>query len=84
MTRLGLVFDRKHARIGFGPGCGCKVVTDGYPIISDGDRVLWSPSQFPEQPSGSGSDGTFIRRRRPSTTTERIAVPKNVHHDKLD
>ncbi|OAJ38626.1 hypothetical protein BDEG_22536 [Batrachochytrium dendrobatidis JEL423] len=84
MTRLGLVFDRKHARIGFGPGCGCKVVTDGYPIISDGDQVLWSPSQFPEQPSGSGSDGTFIRRRKSKTTTDRIAVPKNVHHDKLD
>ncbi|OAJ38739.1 hypothetical protein BDEG_22644 [Batrachochytrium dendrobatidis JEL423] len=63
MTRLGLVFDRKHARIGFGPGCGCKVVTDGYPIISNSDQVLWSPSQLPEQPSGSSSDGTSTLRR---------------------
>ncbi|KAJ8322550.1 hypothetical protein O5D80_008656 [Batrachochytrium dendrobatidis] len=45
MTRLGLTFDRTHKRIGFGPGCGCEVSTDGYPIISNGDQVLWSPSQ---------------------------------------
>ncbi|KAL5031816.1 hypothetical protein RTP6_7697 [Batrachochytrium dendrobatidis] len=93
MSRLGLTFDRQNARIGFGPGCGCEVLTDGYPIISDHYRVLWSPSQLPEQPSGSGSSGTFIRRRKPTTTTDQVVVPENTHHtvkshttthDKLD
>ncbi|EGF77931.1 hypothetical protein BATDEDRAFT_27052 [Batrachochytrium dendrobatidis JAM81] len=67
MTRLGLTFDRAHKRIGFGAGCGCKVSTSKYPTISNGDQVLWSPShvRLPEQPSTSGSSGTFIRRRKP-------------------
>ncbi|KAJ8331794.1 hypothetical protein QVD99_002039 [Batrachochytrium dendrobatidis] len=93
MSRLGLTFDRQNARIGFGPGCGCEVLTDGYPIISDHYRVLWSPSQLPEQPSTSGSSGTFIRRRKPTTTTDQVVLPENTHHtvkshttthDKLD
>ncbi|EGF81796.1 hypothetical protein BATDEDRAFT_87250 [Batrachochytrium dendrobatidis JAM81] len=80
MTRLELSFDRAHKRIGFGPGCGCEVATDGYPTISDHYRVLWPSSQLPEQPSTSGSDGTFIRRRKPTTTTNQVAVPENTHH----
>ncbi|OAJ40353.1 hypothetical protein BDEG_24098 [Batrachochytrium dendrobatidis JEL423] len=80
MTRLELSFDRAHKRIGFGPGCGCEVATDGYPTISDHYRVLWPSSQLPEQPSTSGSDGTFIRRRKPTTTTDQVAVPENTHH----
>ncbi|KAJ8323125.1 hypothetical protein O5D80_008183 [Batrachochytrium dendrobatidis] len=63
MTQLGLTFDRTHKRIGFGPGCGCEVSTDGYPTISNGDRVLWSPSQLPEQPSTSSSSGRSTLRR---------------------
>ncbi|OAJ38619.1 hypothetical protein BDEG_22529 [Batrachochytrium dendrobatidis JEL423] len=63
MIRLGLTFDLQNTRIGFGPGCGCEVSTDGYPIISNGHEVLWSPSQLPEQPSGSSSDGTSTLRR---------------------
>ncbi|KAJ8324061.1 hypothetical protein O5D80_007273 [Batrachochytrium dendrobatidis] len=63
MARLGLTFDRTHKRIGFGPGCGCEVSTDGYPIISNGYRVIWSPSQFPEQPSTSIPDGRSTLRR---------------------
>ncbi|KAJ8329223.1 hypothetical protein O5D80_002570 [Batrachochytrium dendrobatidis] len=80
MTRLGLTFDRAHKRIGFGPGCGCETMTDGYPTISNGDQVLWPLTQLPEQPSTSGSDGTFIRRRKPSTTTDQVVVPENTHH----
>ncbi|EGF80256.1 hypothetical protein BATDEDRAFT_25148 [Batrachochytrium dendrobatidis JAM81] len=80
MTRLGLTFDRAHKRIGFGPGCGCEVSTDGYPTISDHYQVLWPSSQLPKQPSTSGSDGTFIRRRKPTTTTNQVAVPENTHH----
>ncbi|KAK5664473.1 hypothetical protein QVD99_000051 [Batrachochytrium dendrobatidis] len=80
MTRLGLTFDRQNVRIGFGPGCGCEVSTDGYPIISNNDQVLWPLSQLPEQPSTSGSDVTFIRRRKPTTTTNQVAVPENTHH----
>ncbi|OAJ44221.1 hypothetical protein BDEG_27485 [Batrachochytrium dendrobatidis JEL423] len=63
MARLILTFDLQNARIGFGPGCGCELSTDGYPIISNNDRVLWSPSQLPEQPSTSSSDGTSTLRR---------------------
>ncbi|OAJ39300.1 hypothetical protein BDEG_23161 [Batrachochytrium dendrobatidis JEL423] len=82
MTRLGLTFDRAHKRIGFGPGCGCEVATDGYPIISNNDQVLWPLShvRLPEQPSTSGSDGAFIRRRKPITTTDQVVVPENTHH----
>ncbi|KAJ8322471.1 hypothetical protein O5D80_000091 [Batrachochytrium dendrobatidis] len=67
MAQLGLTFDRAHKRIGFGAGCGCEVSTDGYPIISNGYRVLWPllRVRLPEQPSTSGSSGTFIRRRKP-------------------
>ncbi|OAJ45444.1 hypothetical protein BDEG_28584 [Batrachochytrium dendrobatidis JEL423] len=67
MTRLTMTFDRAHKRIGFGPGCGCEVSTDGYPTISNGYRVLWPLPRvrLPEQPSTSGSSGTFIRRRKP-------------------
>ncbi|KAK5664621.1 hypothetical protein QVD99_008172 [Batrachochytrium dendrobatidis] len=67
MTRLILTFDRVHKRIGFGPGCGCEVATDGYPTISNSDQVLWSSShvRLPEQPSTSSSDGAFIRKRKP-------------------
>ncbi|KAJ8326144.1 hypothetical protein O5D80_004920 [Batrachochytrium dendrobatidis] len=67
MTRLELTFDRAHKRIGFGPGCGCKVSTSKYPTISNGYRVLWPlpRARLPEQPSTSGSSGTFIRRRKP-------------------
>ncbi|OAJ32846.1 hypothetical protein BDEG_28723 [Batrachochytrium dendrobatidis JEL423] len=63
MNRLGLTFDRTHKRIGFGPGCGCEVSTDGYPTISNGYRVLWSPSQLPKQPSTSSSGDTSTLRR---------------------
>ncbi|KAJ8322508.1 hypothetical protein O5D80_000055 [Batrachochytrium dendrobatidis] len=93
MTRLKLTFDRKHTRIGFGPGCGCELSTDGYPTISNNDRVLWPLPRLPEQPSTSGSSGTFIRRRKPSTTTDQVVVPEKTHHtvkshttthDKLD
>ncbi|KAJ8323115.1 hypothetical protein O5D80_008173 [Batrachochytrium dendrobatidis] len=63
MTQLGLTFDRTHKRIGFGPGCGCEVSTDGYPIISNSDQVLWSPSQLPEEPSTSSSSGRSTLRR---------------------
>ncbi|EGF79363.1 hypothetical protein BATDEDRAFT_26088 [Batrachochytrium dendrobatidis JAM81] len=65
MAQLGLTFDLQNKRIGFAPGCGCEVSTSKYPTISNGYRVLWSPSQLPEQPSTSGSSGTFIRRRKP-------------------
>ncbi|KAK5664419.1 hypothetical protein QVD99_000104 [Batrachochytrium dendrobatidis] len=80
MTRLTMTFDRRHKRIGFGPGCGCETATDGYPTISNGYQVLWPSSQLPEQPTTSGSDGTFIRRRKPITTTDQVAVPENTHH----
>ncbi|KAK5664501.1 hypothetical protein QVD99_008678 [Batrachochytrium dendrobatidis] len=80
MTRLGLTFDRAHTRIGFGPGCGCEIATSKYPTISNSDQVLWPLPQLPEQPSTSGSDGTFIRRRKPTTTTNQVAVPENTHH----
>ncbi|KAK5668144.1 hypothetical protein QVD99_005183 [Batrachochytrium dendrobatidis] len=80
MTRLVLTFDRKHKRIGLGPGCGCETITDGYPIISTHYQVLWPSSQLPKQPSTSGSDGTFIRRRKPTTTTDQVAVPEKTHH----
>ncbi|KAJ8328653.1 hypothetical protein O5D80_002642 [Batrachochytrium dendrobatidis] len=80
MTRLGLTFDRAHKRIGFGPGCGCEIATSDYPTISDHYRVLWPLTQLPEQPSTSSSDGTFIRRRKPSTTADQVAVPENTHH----
>ncbi|KAK5669585.1 hypothetical protein QVD99_003976 [Batrachochytrium dendrobatidis] len=63
MTRLRLTFDLQNQRIGFGPGCGCETATDGYPTISNGDQVLWSPSQLPEQPSTSGSDGTSTPKK---------------------
>ncbi|EGF77948.1 hypothetical protein BATDEDRAFT_27069 [Batrachochytrium dendrobatidis JAM81] len=63
MTRLLLTFDRAHKRIGFAPGCGCETATDGYPIISNSDQVLWSPSQLPEQPSTSSSSGRSGLRR---------------------
>ncbi|KAK5665054.1 hypothetical protein QVD99_008587 [Batrachochytrium dendrobatidis] len=80
MTRLTMTFDRRHKRIGFGPGCGCEVMADGYPTISNGYQMLWPLSQLPEQPTTSGSDGTFIRRRKPITTTDQVAVPENTHH----
>ncbi|OAJ43879.1 hypothetical protein BDEG_27192 [Batrachochytrium dendrobatidis JEL423] len=41
MTRLTMTFDRRHKRIGFGPGCGCEVMADGYPTISNGYQMLW-------------------------------------------
>ncbi|OAJ38600.1 hypothetical protein BDEG_22508 [Batrachochytrium dendrobatidis JEL423] len=67
MAQLGLTFDRAHKRIGFGAGCGCKVSTSKYPTISNSYRVLWPLPRvrLPEQPSTSGSSGTFIRRRKP-------------------
>ncbi|KAK5670966.1 hypothetical protein QVD99_002737 [Batrachochytrium dendrobatidis] len=82
MTRLELSFDRAHKRIGFGPGCGCEVATSKYPTISNGYRVIWPLPRvrLPEQPSTSGSSGTFIRRRKPTTTTNQVAVPENTHH----
>ncbi|KAJ8330302.1 hypothetical protein O5D80_001862 [Batrachochytrium dendrobatidis] len=58
MNRLRLTFDLQHKRVGFGPGCGCETITDGYPIISTHYQVLWPSSQLPEQPSTSSSDGT--------------------------
>ncbi|KAK5670555.1 hypothetical protein QVD99_003234 [Batrachochytrium dendrobatidis] len=57
MTRLEVTFDLQNTRIGFGPGCGCETVTDGYPTISNSDQVLWPLPQLPEQPSTSSSDG---------------------------
>ncbi|EGF81685.1 hypothetical protein BATDEDRAFT_23213 [Batrachochytrium dendrobatidis JAM81] len=80
MTRLTMTFDRRHKRIGFGPGCGCEVMADGYPTISNGYQMLWPLPRLPEQPTTSGSDGTFIRRRKPITTTDQVAVPENTHH----
>ncbi|KAJ8329969.1 hypothetical protein O5D80_001900 [Batrachochytrium dendrobatidis] len=80
MTQLELTFDLLNTRIGFGAGCGCEVSTDGYPTISNGYRVLWSLPRLPEQPSTSGSDGTFIRRRKPTTTTDQAVVPEKTHH----
>ncbi|OAJ44229.1 hypothetical protein BDEG_27493 [Batrachochytrium dendrobatidis JEL423] len=65
MTQLAVTFDRAHKRIGFGPGCGCETATDGYPTISNNDQVLWPLTQLHKQPSGSGSGGTFIRKRKP-------------------
>ncbi|KAJ8322489.1 hypothetical protein O5D80_006574 [Batrachochytrium dendrobatidis] len=67
MAQLGLTFDRTHKRIGFGAVCGCEVATSKYPTISNGYQVLWPLShvRLPEQPSTSGSDGAFIRRRKP-------------------
>ncbi|OAJ43366.1 hypothetical protein BDEG_26733 [Batrachochytrium dendrobatidis JEL423] len=63
MNRLLLTFDRTHKRIGFGPGCGCETATDGYPIISNNDQVLWPLTQLPKQPSGSSSGDTSTLRR---------------------
>ncbi|KAJ8330326.1 hypothetical protein O5D80_001327 [Batrachochytrium dendrobatidis] len=63
MTRLILTFDLQNKRTGFGPGCGCETMTDGYPTISNGYQVLWPSSQLPEQPSTSGSSGTSTLRR---------------------
>ncbi|OAJ43380.1 hypothetical protein BDEG_26745 [Batrachochytrium dendrobatidis JEL423] len=80
MTRLGLTFDRQNKRIGFGPGCGCETMNDGYPTISNGYQVLWPLPRLTEQPTTSGSDGTFIRRRKPTTTTDQAVVPENTHH----
>ncbi|KAK6091605.1 hypothetical protein MT418_8499 [Batrachochytrium dendrobatidis] len=80
MTRLTMTFDRRHKRIGFGPGCGCETATDGYPTISNGYQVLWPLPRLPEQPSTSSSDGTFIRRRKPTTTTDQVVVPENTRH----
>ncbi|KAK5667729.1 hypothetical protein QVD99_005837 [Batrachochytrium dendrobatidis] len=80
MNRLAVTFDLQNKRIGFGPGCGCELSTDGYPTISDHYQVLWPLPRLPEQPSTSGSDGTFIRRRKPTTTTNQVAVPENTHH----
>ncbi|KAK5670569.1 hypothetical protein QVD99_002354 [Batrachochytrium dendrobatidis] len=80
MTRLGLTFDRQNKRIGFGAVCGCETMTDGYPTISNGDQVLWSLPRLPERPSTSGSDGTFIRKRKPTTTTDQVVVPEKTHH----
>ncbi|OAJ45143.1 hypothetical protein BDEG_28304 [Batrachochytrium dendrobatidis JEL423] len=67
MTQLGLTFDLQNKRIGFGAVCGCKVSTSKYPTISNSYRVLWPLPRvrLPEQPSTSGSSGTFIRRRKP-------------------
>ncbi|KAJ8329283.1 hypothetical protein O5D80_002499 [Batrachochytrium dendrobatidis] len=86
MIRLGLTFDLQNARIGFGPGCGCEVSTDGYPIISNGDRVLWSPSQLPEQPSTSSSDGTSTLRRSLSRlgSTLRGSKHSKPNYEKFD
>ncbi|KAJ8330024.1 hypothetical protein O5D80_001602 [Batrachochytrium dendrobatidis] len=63
MTRLEVTFDRAHKRIGFGAGCGCEVMADGYPTISNGYQVLWPLTQLPEQPSTSSSDGRSTLRR---------------------
>ncbi|EGF82283.1 hypothetical protein BATDEDRAFT_23759 [Batrachochytrium dendrobatidis JAM81] len=65
MNRLRLVFDRQNKRIGLGPGCGCEVMADGYPIISNNDQVLWPLThvRLPEQPSTSSSDGRSTLRR---------------------
>ncbi|KAJ8327834.1 hypothetical protein O5D80_003233 [Batrachochytrium dendrobatidis] len=63
MTRLLLTFDRQNKRTGFGPGCGCETMADGYPIILNGDRVLWPLTQLPEQPSTSSSDGRSTLER---------------------
>ncbi|EGF79155.1 hypothetical protein BATDEDRAFT_25680 [Batrachochytrium dendrobatidis JAM81] len=65
MSQLAVTFDRTHKRIGFGPGCGCETATSEYPTISNSDRVLWPLTQLTEQPSTSGSDGAFIRKRKP-------------------
>ncbi|EGF77041.1 hypothetical protein BATDEDRAFT_28166 [Batrachochytrium dendrobatidis JAM81] len=87
MTRLTMIFDRAHKRVGFGPGCGCEVSTDGYPIISNSDQVLWSPSQLilimhlmyavrlPEQPSTSSSDGRSTLGRLLSRLGSRRSKP---------
>ncbi|OAJ43891.1 hypothetical protein BDEG_27204 [Batrachochytrium dendrobatidis JEL423] len=82
MTHLAVTFDLQNKRTGFGPGCGCEVMADGYPTISNGYQVLWPLPhvRLPEQPTTSGSDGTFIRRRKPITTTDQVAVPENTHH----
>ncbi|KAL5040299.1 hypothetical protein RTP6_7836 [Batrachochytrium dendrobatidis] len=63
MTHLAVTFDLQNKRTGFGPGCGCETITDGYPTISNGDRVLWPSSQLPEQPSTSSSSGRSGLRR---------------------
>ncbi|KAK5670223.1 hypothetical protein QVD99_003323 [Batrachochytrium dendrobatidis] len=63
MTRLILTFDLQNKRIGFGPGCGCEAVTDGYPTISNGYQVLWPSSQLPERPSTSIPDLASTLRR---------------------
>ncbi|KAJ8323099.1 hypothetical protein O5D80_008606 [Batrachochytrium dendrobatidis] len=69
MSRLGLTFDRAHTRIGFGAGCGCEVSTSKYPTILNSDQVLWPlPRVRLPKPTTSGSDGTFIRRRKSKTT----------------
>ncbi|EGF78814.1 hypothetical protein BATDEDRAFT_90267 [Batrachochytrium dendrobatidis JAM81] len=79
MNQLGLTFDRRHARIGFGPGCGCEAATDGYPSISTGYRVLWPLTQLSEQPSTSGSGGASTRRRKPTTAADQAVVSEDTH-----
>ncbi|KAJ8325417.1 hypothetical protein O5D80_006353 [Batrachochytrium dendrobatidis] len=87
MVRLGLTFDLQNTRIGFGPGCGCEIITDGYPIISNGDRVLWSPShvRLPEQPSTSSSGDTSTLRRSLSRlgSTLRGSTRRGNKHSKV-
>ncbi|KAJ8331124.1 hypothetical protein QVD99_005825 [Batrachochytrium dendrobatidis] len=45
MTRLRVVLDRAHKRIGFGPGCGCEKSKDGHPTIQNEFNKIWHPKQ---------------------------------------
>ncbi|OAJ32848.1 hypothetical protein BDEG_28725 [Batrachochytrium dendrobatidis JEL423] len=88
MTRLRLIFDQTHKRIGFGPGCGCETATDGYPIISNNDQVLWPSShvRLPKQPSGSSSGRTSTLRRSFSRlgSIRRSSRRSKVSYEKLE
>ncbi|KAJ8330250.1 hypothetical protein O5D80_001815 [Batrachochytrium dendrobatidis] len=80
-----VTFDRQNERVGFGPGCGCEVMTSGYPIISNGHGVLWPLTQLPEQPSTSSSgDTSTLGRSLRLGSTFRGSIRRGSKQSKLN
>ncbi|KAK5670329.1 hypothetical protein QVD99_003024 [Batrachochytrium dendrobatidis] len=85
IDRLTVTFDRQNERVGFGPGCGCEVMTSGYPIISNGHGVLWPLTQLPEQPSTSSSgDTSTLGRSLRLGSTFRGSIRRGSKQSKLN
>ncbi|EGF77825.1 hypothetical protein BATDEDRAFT_91075 [Batrachochytrium dendrobatidis JAM81] len=87
IDRLTVTFDRQNERVGFGPGCGCEVMTSGYPIISNGHGVLWPLShvRLPEQPSTSSSgDTSTLGRSLRLGSTFRGSIRRGSKQSKLN